>query len=291
MQRSLLRETLLVVTSLICFAANSLLCRMALRPGLIDAPSFMNIRLASGALVLTLLAGRGAASAGDARSRGGGRGPLREGTFRGALWLAFYAVTFSFAYLRLPAGAGALILFGVVQLTMTGWGLLRGERPVPLEWLGHALAFAGLLVLTLPGLSAPDPRGALLMTCAGVGWAFYSLHGRAAKSAVASNAGHFLRALPFTLLVSAVTFGSAHLELRGLLLALASGVVASGLGYVIWYSALKSLSSTQAGIVQLAVPAIAAAGGVLLLGESLSPRLLGAGAAILVGILVAKLSH
>ena len=253
---------------------------MALRPGLIDAASFMNVRFASGALVLTLLAGRSE-----------GRGPLREGSFRGALWLALYAVTFSFAYLRLPAGAGALILFGVVQLTMTGWGLLRGERPAALEWLGLALAFAGLLVLTLPGLAAPDPRGALLMACAGIGWAFYSLHGRKAKSAVASNAGHFLRALPFTLLVSALTFTSAHLELRGLLLALASGALASGCGYVIWYSALKSLSSTQAGIVQLAVPAIAAAGGVLLLGESLSPRLLGAGAAILVGILVAKLSH
>jgi drug/metabolite transporter (DMT)-like permease len=276
-----LRDSALTAASLICFAANSLLCRMALRPGLIDAPSFMNIRFASGALVLTVLAGRNEK----------GRGPLREGTFRGALWLSFYAVTFSFAYLRLPAGAGALILFGVVQLTMTGWGLLRGERPAALEWLGHALAFTGLLVLTLPGLSAPDPRGALLMTCAGIGWAFYSLHGREAKSAVASNAGHFIRALPFTLLVSVVLLGSAHLEPRGVLLALASGVLASGVGYVIWYSALKSLSSTQAGIVQLAVPAIAAAGGVLLLGESLSPRLLGAGAAILIGILVSKLSH
>jgi drug/metabolite transporter (DMT)-like permease len=279
--RPSLRDSALTVASLICFAANSLLCRMALRPGLIDAPSFMNIRFASGAIVLALLAGRNEE----------GRGPLREGTFRGALWLAFYAVTFSFAYLRLPAGAGALILFGVVQLTMTGWGLLRGERPAALEWLGHVLAFTGLLVLTLPGLSAPDPRGALLMTCAGIGWAFYSLHGRAAKSAVASNAGHFIRALPFTLAVSAITIGSAHLQLRGVLLALASGVLASGLGYVIWYSALKSLSSTQAGIVQLAVPAIAAAGGVLLLGEALSPRLLGAGAAILIGILVSKLSH
>ncbi|HEX4385544.1 MAG TPA: DMT family transporter [Myxococcales bacterium] len=281
MPRPSLRDSALTVASLICFAANSLLCRMALRPGLIDAPSFMNIRFASGAIVLALLAGRNEE----------GRGPLREGTFRGALWLAFYAVTFSFAYLRLPAGAGALILFGVVQLTMTGWGLLRGERPAALEWLGHVLAFTGLLVLTLPGLSAPDPRGALLMTCAGIGWAFYSLHGRAAKSAVASNAGHFIRALPFTLAVSAITIGSAHLQLRGVLLALASGVLASGLGYVIWYSALKSLSSTQAGIVQLAVPAIAAAGGVLLLGEALSPRLLGAGAAILIGILVSKLSH
>jgi drug/metabolite transporter (DMT)-like permease len=280
-QRPSARETLLTAAALICFAANSLLCRMALRPGLIDAPSFMNIRFASGALVLTLLARR------DEQ----GRGPLREGTLRGALWLAFYAVTFSFAYLRLPASAGALILFGVVQLTMTSWGLLHGERPATLQWLGHALAFAGLLVLTLPGLEAPDPRGALLMTCAGVGWAFYSLHGRKAKSPVASNAGHFLRALPFTLAVSVILLGSAHLQPRGVILALLSGVLATGVGYAIWYSALRSLSSTQAGILQLSVPAIAATGGVLLLNESLSPRLLGAGAAILLGILLSKLAR
>jgi drug/metabolite transporter (DMT)-like permease len=263
-----------------CFAANSLLCRMALRPGLIDPPSFMNVRFASGAAVLAILArreGRGAA--------------LRGGTFRGALWLAFYAVTFSFAYLLLPASAGALILFGVTQLTMTGWGLISGERPAALEWVGCALALGGLLALTLPGLSAPDPKGALLMICAGVGWAFYSLHGRAAKSAVASNAGHFLRALPITLLVSVIFARSAHLEPRGLALALLSGTVASGLGYVIWYAALRALSSTQAGIVQLAVPALAAGGGALILGETLSPRLLGSGTAILAGILIAKISR
>jgi drug/metabolite transporter (DMT)-like permease len=274
-----LRNLVLTALSLCCFAANSLLCRMALRPHLIDAPSFMNVRFASGAVVLSLLALRDRSS----------KGPLREGSFRGALWLAFYAVTFSFAYLLLPAGAGALILFGVVQLTMTTWGVYRGERPGRVEWAGHALAFAGLLALTLPGLSAPDPKGALLMICAGVGWAFYSLHGRAAKGAVASNAGHFLRALPLTLAVSVVTARSAHVEPRGLALALASGIVASGLGYVIWYTALKSLSSAQAGIVQLAVPALAAAGGVVMLGETLSPRLLGAGSAILAGILIAKL--
>jgi drug/metabolite transporter (DMT)-like permease len=278
--KPVVRDTLLTAASVVCFAANSLLCRMALRPGLIDAPSFMNVRFASGAVVLSLLA----------RRDGGGRGLLREGSFRGAFWLAFYAVTFSFAYLRLPASAGALILFGVVQLTMTSWGLFRGERPTAIEWLGHALAFAGLLALTVPGLTAPDLKGALLMICAGVGWGFYSVHGRAAKGAIASNAGHFLRALPFTLLVSIAFAGSAHVEARGLILALTSGMVASGLGYIIWYSALRALTSTQAGIVQLAVPAIAAAGGVLLLGESLSPRLLGAGAAILLGILVAKLA-
>jgi drug/metabolite transporter (DMT)-like permease len=269
------RNALLTAAAMMCFAANSLLCRMALRPGLIDAPSFMNVRFVSGAIVLWLLSRR----------------LPREGTWRGAFWLACYAVMFSFAYLRLTAGTGALILFGVVQLTMTAWGLARGEQPSRLEWLGLALALGGLLALTLPGLTAPDPLGALLMAGAGVGWAFYSLHGRVAKNAVASNAGHFLRVLPFTLAVSALLAGTAHGEPRGFALALASGALASGVGYVIWYAALRGLNSTQAGIVQLSVPAIAASGGVVLLGESLSPRLLGAGSAILVGILIAKISR
>jgi drug/metabolite transporter (DMT)-like permease len=280
-QNARARNALLTAAAMCCFAANSLLCRTALRPGLIDAPTFMNVRFVSGAIVLALLASRGA----------GGRGPLREGTFRGAIWLALYAIAFSFAYLRLPAGAGALILFGVVQLTMTAWGIARGERPSRLEWLGLAVALSGLLALTLPGLSAPDPIGALLMAAAGFGWAFYSLHGKKAKDPVASNAGHFLRVLPFTLAVSVAFAGSAHAEPRGIALALASGALASGVGYAIWYAALRGLSSTQAGVVQLSVPALAAGGGVLLLGESLSPRLAGSGTAILAGILIAKLSR
>jgi len=256
-----------------CFAANSLLCRMALRPGLIDAPTFMNVRFVSGAVVLAFLA----------------RKLPREGTFKGALWLALYAITFSFAYLRLTAAAGALILFGVVQVVMISWGVFRGERPAAKDWIGVTIALAGLIALTLPGLSSPNPIGALLMMIAGIGWAFYSLHGKASKSPVAANAGHFLRALPFTLAVSAITFPSAHAEPRGVALALASGMIASGVGYVIWYAALRGLSSAQAGIVQLSVPAIAATGGVIFIGESLSPRLLAAGTVILAGILIAKL--
>jgi drug/metabolite transporter (DMT)-like permease len=275
---AVLRNFVLTAISLCCFAANSLLARMALRPHLIDPPSYMNLRMGSGFVVLALLA----------RRQTGGESLLRQGSFRGAAWLVFYAVTFTFAYLRLPASVGALILFGVVQLTMTSYGLVRGERPGPVEWMGHALAFGGLLALTLPGISAPDPKGALLMTGAGVGWGFYSLHGRAATSPIASNAGHFVRALPLTLAVSLLTLRNAHIEPRGAVLALTSGLLTSGLGYVIWYTALRSLSSAQAGIVQLLVPALATLGGVLLLGETLSPRLLGAGAAILLGILIAK---
>lgn len=286
--------------ALCCFAANSLLCRMALRPGLIDAASFMTIRLGSGAAVLWLLArhgrwsGAGGGGGETSAALGAARAPGEEGqrgSWRGALWLFGYAVTFSFAYLRLTAGMGALILFGVVQATMLGSGLWSGERPRLLEWLGLILAVGGLVALTLPGLSAPDPRGALLMACAGVGWAGYSLRGRTASQPVRSNAGNFLRAVPLSVAVSLLTLGAARADVRGALLAAASGAVASGLGYCIWYAVLPSLSSTRAAIVQLAVPALAAAGGVLLLGETLSLRLIGAGGAILGGVLLATLAH
>jgi drug/metabolite transporter (DMT)-like permease len=273
----------LTVAALCCFAANSLLCRMALRPGLIDPVTFMSARLLSGAAVLWLLAQRG-----DGDGAGGQRA---SGGWMGALWLFVYAVAFSFAYLRLSAGAGALILFGVVQATMIGAGISRGERPSALEWFGLLISLSGLVALTLPGLSAPDLLGALLMACAGVGWALYSLRGRATARPIAANAGNFLRAVPLTLATSALTFGQAHATSRGLLLAVASGAVASGIGYAIWYAALRGLSSTRAGIVQLAVPALVACGGVVLLGETLSVRLVASGLAILGGVLVATLAH
>jgi drug/metabolite transporter (DMT)-like permease len=265
------QNALLTIVALCCFAANSLLTRMALRTDLIDAPTFMNVRLASGALVLAIISRKW------------------EGSWRGAMYLALYAIAFSFAYLRLTASTGALILFSVVQLTMMIHGIAKGERPTAREWAGVAIAFAGLIALTLPGLAAPDPLGVLLMFAAGIGWGFYSLAGKGAKSPMAANAGHFLKALPFTLAVSALTFPHAHFEARGVVLGLASGMVASGLGYIIWYAALRGLSSAQAGIVQLAVPALAAAGGVIFIGETLSPRLVGSGTAILAGILIAKL--
>src|ERR1700738_715566 len=197
---------------------------MALRPGLIDPVSFMSVRLLSGAAVLWLLA-----LGGDA-----GRGQRFEGGWMGALWLFAYAISFSFAYLRLPAGTGALILFGVVQATMIGAGVARGERPGALEWSGLLVSVSGLVALTLPGLSAPDPRGALLMVCAGVGWALYSLRGRATARPIASTAGHFLRAVPLTLAVSTLTLAHAHATFRGLMLAVASGAGAPGIGYVLW---------------------------------------------------------
>lgn len=275
------RLVLLTSASLCCFAANSLLCRLALRPDLIDPASFMTVRLASGALVLWLLARPGPAAA----------DPPAGGGWAGALWLFAYAVCFSFAYARLTAGTGALILFGTVQATMIGVGIAVGERPRAAEWVGLLVAAGGLVALALPGLGAPDPAGAALMAGAGVGWAFYSLRGRSAPRPVVANARNFARALPLSLAVSALGFTGAHASAAGIALALASGAVASGLGYVLWYAALRGLSSTRAGIVQLSVPALAAAGGVLLLDEALTARLLASGAAILGGVLLATLGH
>jgi drug/metabolite transporter (DMT)-like permease len=220
----------------------------------------------------------------------------RQGAHPGwgsALALFVYALAFSLAYVRLPAGAGALLMFAAVQLTMIGAGLRAGERPRALEWAGLAAAVFGLVVLTRPGLARPDPVGASLMSGAGVAWGLYSLRGRRSGDPVSANATSFARALPLALGASVVTVlhGTPHLALAGALLALASGALASGLGYVTWYAALRGLSATRAAIVQLSVPPLAAAGGVLVLGEHVSPRLLIGGLLILGGIALALLGH
>jgi len=271
-----MRTALLTGLALACFAANSLLCRLALGPGLIDAPSFTAIRVGAGALALALLA-----------SASGRRG---HGSWSGGLALFAYAAPFSFAYLRLPAGTGALILFGAVQATMIGWGLRAGERPHAWEWTGLALALAGLLALTLPGATAADPAGAFLMALAGVSWGVYSLLGRGSHDARAATAGNFSRAL----LPSAALLllpGALAVSPAGAAYAVASGAVASGLGYALWYEALRGLSATRAATVQLLVPVLAAGAGVALLDEVVTPRLLASGAAILGGVGVAVLGR
>lgn len=207
------------VAALIGFAANSLLCRMALRPGLIDAASFTGIRLLSGAVVLALLV----------RARGEAMG---GGGWISAVALFAYAAAFSFAYLRIEAGAGALILFGSVQITMVGWGWVRGERPRVLEWVGLAVAFGGLAVLTVPGAASPDLVGAGLMAAAGVAWGAYSLRGRSSQRPLAATAGNFARAVPAAAVLAVAA--SSHVSLQGALLAVASGAVASGIGYSLW---------------------------------------------------------
>jgi len=266
----------LVLTALamLAFAANSLLTRLALAAGEIDAASFGSVRLVSGALALAAIV------------RWRGAAPARADWLAASmLWL--YVACFSFAYLSLAAGTGALILFGMVQLTMFAVGLWRGERFAAVAWGGFALAVAGFVVLVAPGLAAPPPVGSLLMAAAGVAWGVYSLRGRGAGEPVAATAGNFVRAAPLALVLSLITVGSAHASARGIALAVASGALTSGLGYVIWYAALPRLAALHAATVQLSVPVLAAVGGVLLLAEPLTPRLLLASAAILGGIALA----
>ncbi len=201
--------------------------------------------------------------------------------------LFLYAVPFSFAYTRLSTGTGALILFGCVQLTMMSVALWSGERPHPLQWLGLATAFGGLVYLVLPGIEAPSFAGALLMALAGFSWGVYSLRGRGTANPLAQTTSNFVRSIPFVVAVSVVTIPSFHAESRGVALAVASGAVASGLGYVIWYEALRGLTSTRAAVVQLLVPILAAIGGILFLAEAVSSRLLLSGVLVLGGIAVA----
>ena len=198
---------------------------------------------------------------------------------------------FSFAYVSLAAGTGALILFGAVQLTMLGAGLRAGERFGAAGWLGMLLALAGLALLLLPGAAAPSPRGAVLMAGAGVAWGGYSLRGRGAADPLTATAASFLRAAPLGVLLALACVAHAHTDARGLGLAIASGALSSGLGYVVWYAALRRLSAMRAAVVQLSVPPLAAFGGVLLLGEAFTPRLGLASLATLGGIALVLGSH
>ena len=257
---------------MIAFAGNSLLCRVALRDTGIDAASFTTIRLASGALVLWLIVRmrRGAASSG--------------GSWPSALALFGYAAGFSFAYVSLPAATGALLLFGAVQATMIGHAMWAGERLAALQWVGLVLALGGLVGLLLPGLAAPPLEAAFLMLGAGVAWGIYSLRGKGGGDPLRVTAGNFLRAVPIAAALSLLLLQQATLDGAGFGYAVASGALASGIGYAVWYMALPALKSSQAATVQLSVPVIAAAGGIVFLGEPLSLRLVLASIAVLGGI-------
>lgn len=268
-----IRVAALTALAMLAFAANSLLCRLALRDNHIDAASFTALRIGSGALVLWLLL----------RLRGGGKGAT-HGSWPSALALFAYAAGFSFAYLSLSAATGALLLFGAVQATMIGYGLWHKEHLKRVQTVGLVLAAAGLVALVLPGLSAPPLVGSLLMTLAGVAWGIYSLRGRGGSDPAASTAGNFARAAPMALGLSLVTLSQAQTDSAGIAYALASGGLASGIGYVIWYMAMPQLRAASAASVQLSVPVIAALGGVLFLGEAITPRLVYSSIAILGGI-------
>ncbi len=263
----------LTAIAMLAFAANSLLCRLALGQGLIDAASFATVRVVAGAVTLGLIL--------LPRWRARGR---RAPDWRAAVMLFLYMAGFSFAYATLSAGTGALILFSAVQLTMFVVALRGGEHFPVLSWLGLAIAVAGLVYLVSPGLTAPDPLGAALMTVAGVAWGVYSLQGRGAADPLESTANNFICAVPMVIAVSLLFINEFRVSAAGLALAVTSGAVTSGLGYVAWYAALRGLPRTRAATVQLSVPVIAAVGGVALLAEPITVRLLIASAATLGGV-------
>lgn len=274
MNHSISRTLLLTAAAMVCFAGNSLLCRLALRNGAVDPTSFTAIRLGSAALVMAVLAWLA------------GRGREHGGSWTSAAVLSGYAIAFSLAYVQIGAGLGALLLFGAVQITMIGWGLVQGERPGVAQWAGLALAIVGLGVLTHPGVSGAPLTGVVLMLLAGVGWGTYSLRGRRAADPLQTTAANFLRTLPFVALMVAVSLVLAppRLSTSGVAAAVASGAVTSGVGYVIWYRALSGLNALRAASVQLTVPVLAAAGGVLFLGEHVTLELVGAAVLILGGL-------
>ncbi len=272
MSFSPLRVSFLTVLAMLAFAGNSLLCRAALRETSLDAASFTTLRLVSGALTLWLIVAL----------RGGTR--VRGGNWPSALALFVYAASFSFAYISLPTGTGALLLFGAVQATMILYGLWSGDRLGPRQWSGLLLALGGVTGLLLPGLSAPPLGGSVLMLAAGVAWGLYSLRGRGPGDAMAKTAGNFLQALPFAAGLNLLFFDSFAWDFPGAGYAVLSGALASGVGYALWYAALPALKSTTAATVQLSVPVLAAIAGVLFLDEALSLRLIAASLTILGGI-------
>ncbi len=272
----------LTTLTLLAFAANSLLCRAALRSSLVDPASFTAIRLASGALVLGPLLLYRRAAVTDVRS---------GGSWASALALAAYAIFFSLAFVRIGAGVGALILFGAVQVSMIGWSMVGAEFPTLAQSLGLVVSLAGLAWLTLPHAVAPDPVGAALMGIAGIAWGIYSLRGRRVQAPIRATALNFIMAVPLAMIPLLLSMHSLRLTTAGLVLAIISGAVTSGLGYVLWYSVLPSLGGTRAAVVQLLVPVIAVMGSIVFLGEPLTAHLALSGSVILGGVMLAMVSR
>lgn len=272
------RLAALTTLVMMAFAGNSLLCRMALKGTAIDPATFTAIRIVSGAVVLAVIAQRTH------------RPPGRAGNWRSALALFAYAAAFSYGYVSLTAGTGALLLFGAVQATMIGWGVWTGERMGPWQLGGLSLALAGLIGLVMPGLAAPPLAGSLLMLFAGMAWGVYSLRGKGAGDPTQVTAGNFLRAVVPAMLLGVLALPQARWDAGGMACAVASGAIASGIGYAVWYSVLPALRATTAAIVQLSVPVIAAFGGIVFLSETLNARLVLASVAVIGGIAIVTAS-
>ena len=271
----------LTLLALVAFASNSILTRLAIGGSAIDAATFTTVRLASGAVALSLAV----------RATAGNWSPLRSRDVAGPIALIVYAVPFSLAYVRIGAAVGALVLFGAVQITMVAYGIWRGERPRPLAWVGLTIASSGLAALTLRSAVRPDMTGVALMSVAGAAWGAYSIAGRTSPDPVASNARNFLLSAPLALFIAFLSRGSATVTAPGVAAALVSGVIASGGGYIVWYRAVRRITVTQAAVAQLSVPVLAGIGAVLFLGEPINQRLVLSGAAVLGGIALVLLSR
>ncbi len=277
----LFKTTILTVLALIAFAANSVLCRLALGNEAIDASSFTILRLLSGSVVLLIIIGANQKTT-EVSSKG---------SWVAGFMLFLYAITFSYAYNSLATGTGALILFGSVQITMILLSLISGTRLHFTEWAGVTMAFTGFVYLILPGVTAPSTIGFLLMTVAGIAWGIYTLKGRSSKNPLTDTAYNFFRTIPFIILLATTTIYRANYSAEGIVLALLSGGITSGIGYTIWYIALAGLSSTQAAVLQLLVPVIAAFGGVLFVSEEITFRLATSASMVIGGILIVVLGR
>lgn len=276
-----MKTFLYTVMALLAFAANSVLCRLALSDEAIDAASFTSVRLVSGILMLVVIL---FCAQSRQKLESNGNRLAQKGSWHASLYLFVYAAAFSFAYVSLETGVGALVLFGAVQVTMIIAGLLKGSRLLTTEWLGVVLAFLGFVYLVWPNLGTPSALGFFLMTLSGVAWALYTLAGTHSKQALVDTTFNFVRTLPLVIVLILVCLKDAQLTLYGVMLAMLSGAFASGLGYAVWYLALAGLTGVQAGVVQLLVPVIAAVGGLVFAGEEVSLRLMVSSVVILGGI-------
>jgi len=264
--------------ALIAFAANSVLCRLALGEGIIDASSFTAIRLFSGIVTLLIIL--------FITKQNNNIEAIQKGSWSASFFLFLYAITFSFAYVTLTTGTGALILFGSVQITMIIYSIVTGHRLHSSEWIGVILAFVGFIYLILPDIATPSMMGFVLMSISGIAWGLYTLKGRGSKNPLIDTTYNFTRTLPLLaiLVILILSFNSQHFSTKGIILAILSGSIASGIGYTIWYSALRGLTAMQAAVLQLLVPVIAAMGGVIFVSEAITIRLIIAASMILGGI-------
>ena len=287
MQSTYIKIIASTVFALFAFAANSVFCRLALGDEAIDATSFTSVRLFSGIIILFILM----QFTSHVSIPQGSLKADANGSWLAAIMLFTYAVTFSFGYISLDTGTGALILFGAVQITMILFNVISGSRLHYSEWLGLTCAFIGFVYLILPSITTPSLTGFILMSVSGMAWAFYTLLGRKSKHALSDTAFNFLRTSPFILILVLLSFNNLHISSTGFLLAVLSGAIASGIGYFVWYIALSGLSVTQAAVLQLFVPIIAALGGVVFTSESITLRLIESSILVLGGILLVILGR